>query len=107
MRNADLTLDPVECCRCTESGFTPGGEFFDPLVLPHLAQLAAYPQIAWRVHLHTTGTDATGYFVEMLFAIPSPGRGFMQIDGPADEDPGIAVAHALVEVRRGTGLEEM
>lgn len=105
MRNADLEIDAAECPLCLEAGFSAGSEFFDPLVLPHLPLFAKFPEITWRIHLHNSALRRY-YFVQMLFAVPSPGSGFMQFDGPMDEDPKIAVEHALVEARRGIGSEE-
>lgn len=104
MADPDLKILSPQCLLCAACGFTTGSEFFDPLVLPYLADFDAYPNTAWRVHRHA-GEPAV-YFLEVVLPMGPPYGGFLQFDGPPHEEPGEAVRAALAHVRTGLCLEE-
>jgi len=89
------------CQACATAQFTPGSEFFDPMVLPHLKKFDAVERIAWRIHYHDETSDtAFGlkyYFAEILMELNSPFYGVMSIDGPPNVDPKLAIEDALAE----------
>jgi len=87
-------LGDAECPACQRAGFMRGGEFFDPVLLPHLARLEALGDVSWRVHFHEHAVGRA-YSVEMCLQLPYPYRGFLRFDGPSHTDPAEAVTGIL------------
>lgn len=88
-------LPKVDCSRCHVTGFEPGNELFDPVLLPLAMKLDQVKGIEWRLHVHAgENPEAPSiYFVEVGLSLGDDGT--LSFEGVADTDPGIAVKNAI------------